>query len=468
VCGRGGRQLNRHPSSIVLERIRRWERGEIKNLVDEADALRRSTTTRSARRGRGPMSGNEPADQGFSDGARRAIRRAIQDGALSKAAKIALSDHCELMTDAEEPLRRLHPPGNPVACSVDDTFIVDFEAEEVTRAIKSFPPGSSGGPSGLRASHLVCPDSSIHNRLVGALAKFASLFASGRLPPHCRVLCQARLIALPKKPSGVRPIAVGETLRRIAAKCLVARFQPEAVENLTPLQLGVGVPGAAEVVVHHYSHWRREVPADSDNAMLLIDFANAFNTLDRGSMIDAIKSRAPQFYNYATRRRVFPLVGAWHAARGCMRPVILFRGRAEPRGISCPACAILEMVYGRWFSPRSCIVLAAGLQPHRSRGAQVGPLLERDKMCFVGSQCQRMDPVRSIRRSAYSPLGTGDIPSGSPHWVSPLRVGLHYQEDPRFADITRQAKQPALCPLSDFNTAIMLGGFEDNVPPPCP
>ena len=299
VCGRGGRQLNRHPSSIVLERIRRWERGEIKNLVDEADALRRSTTTRSARRGRGSMSGNEPADQGFSDGARRAIRRAIQDGALSKAAKIALSDHCELMTDAEEPLRRLHPPGNPVVCSVDDTFVVDFEAEEVTRAIKSFPPGSSGGPSGLRASHLVCPDSSIHNRLVGALAKFASLFASGRLPPHCRVLCQARLIALPKKPSGVRPIAVGETLRRIAAKCLVARFQPEAVENLTPLQLGVGVPGAAEAVVHHYSHWRREVPADSDNAMLLIDFANAFNTLDRGSMIDAIKSRAPQFYNYA-------------------------------------------------------------------------------------------------------------------------------------------------------------------------
>ena len=79
----------------------------------------------------------------------------------------------------------------------------------------------------------------------------------------------------------MRPIAVGETLRRIAAKCLVARFQPDAVGELTPLQLGVGVPGAAEAIVHHFSDWRRRVPADSDEALLRIDFSNAFNTLDR-------------------------------------------------------------------------------------------------------------------------------------------------------------------------------------------
>ena len=51
----------------------------------------------------------------------------------------------------------------------------------------------------------------------------------------------ARLIALNKKDGGVRPIAVGNTLRRLAAK---AGLSSEAVflgEELSPVQLGFGV-----------------------------------------------------------------------------------------------------------------------------------------------------------------------------------------------------------------------------------
>ena len=52
-------------------------------------------------------------------------------------------------------------------------------------------------------------------------------------------LCGALLMALPKKDGGLRPIAVGEVLRRLAAKTIRAAFQEQARNYLCPLQIGV-------------------------------------------------------------------------------------------------------------------------------------------------------------------------------------------------------------------------------------
>jgi len=47
--------------------------------------------------------------------------------------------------------------------------------------------------------------------------------STGRLHPRAApFLCAARLITLKKKDGGVRPIAVGDTLRRLTAKWLLA------------------------------------------------------------------------------------------------------------------------------------------------------------------------------------------------------------------------------------------------------
>ncbi len=52
-----------------------------------------------------------------------------------------------------------------------------------------------------------------------------------------------------KKDGGVRPIAVGETLRRIVGKCLLRlEAVKEEVACLQPRQCGVGVQNAAEMV----------------------------------------------------------------------------------------------------------------------------------------------------------------------------------------------------------------------------
>ena len=172
-------------------------------------------------------------------------------------------------------------------------------ADDIASGLKKFPPGSGAGPSGLMAAHVPLGNDSETRSLHEALAAFCTQFVRGELPPEQRDLfCGARLIPIAKKPSGVRPIAVGETLRRLAAKCLVEKYQSTVLEYLTPLQLGVGVRGATEAIIHRVKEWLHSgVPAD--HALLLVDFSNAFNTLDRSAMLRAISERCPHFLPYA-------------------------------------------------------------------------------------------------------------------------------------------------------------------------
>ena len=102
----------------------------------------------------------------------------------------------------------------------------------------------------------------------------------GSSPEEARPwLCGARLIGLEKEPTGVRPIAVGEVLRRLAGKCLVARCQDEVVDRLLPQQMGVGVPKAAEIISHAVQAWANA--ARSAESLILVDFANAYNSTAR-------------------------------------------------------------------------------------------------------------------------------------------------------------------------------------------
>ena len=75
--------------------------------------------------------------------------------------------------------------------------------------------------------------------------------AAPEVAPH---LCGASLLAYQKKDGGVRPIAVGEALRRLTSKCLSHSVQEQASQTLTPLQVGVGVKGGCEAIVHAVSY----------------------------------------------------------------------------------------------------------------------------------------------------------------------------------------------------------------------
>ena len=61
------------------------------------------------------------------------------------------------------------------------------------------------------------------SKLVAALDRFVIFCEDGRLPAQASsALCSANLIPLRKDGDGVRPVAVGETLRRLVGKSLMA------------------------------------------------------------------------------------------------------------------------------------------------------------------------------------------------------------------------------------------------------
>ena len=69
-------------------------------------------------------------------------------------------------------------------------------------------------------------------------------------PQFIPILFGGKLIALNKKTGGIRPIAVGYTIRIIAAKCANTYAIKKVESFLSPKQVGVGVPGGCEEAVY--------------------------------------------------------------------------------------------------------------------------------------------------------------------------------------------------------------------------
>ncbi|KAI0982328.1 hypothetical protein GJ496_007086 [Pomphorhynchus laevis] len=113
----------------------------------------------------------------------------------------------------------------------------------VRAAIFSFPSTSASGCLRLRPEHL---QDLLTSDLSGSfLQRITSLVNTlldgGGHESVARYLCGANLIALVKEPDGVRPIAVGETLRRLCSKCACRKLSTVFLSVLQPTQLGIHV-----------------------------------------------------------------------------------------------------------------------------------------------------------------------------------------------------------------------------------
>lgn len=94
-----------------------------------------------------------------------------------------------------------------------------------------------------------------------------------------------RLIPLDKNP-GVRPIGVGEVLRRIIGKTISTLFKEELKQAAGPLQVCAGFGGGSEAAIHAMNVIFEEEETDG---VLLIDASNAFNQMNRSSAMHNIR-----------------------------------------------------------------------------------------------------------------------------------------------------------------------------------
>ena len=229
----------------------------------------------------------------------RRARQEVQVGQYRKAIQVLPSSGLASPSpDVLQEMLTKHPQSPPPSLPTDPVPPPMVLSESiVSRSVRSFPRGSASGPSGFRVSHLreavLCPSPSLASQTISILTKFVNLLVKGCTPPSVTPhLCGASLLACHKKNGGLRSIAVGEVLRRLTSKCLSCAVRSAAFAHLAPLQLGVNVKGGCEAVIHSVSHLMSSGQPDQQ-WVLLLDFTNAFNTINRFSMFEEFRAHIP-------------------------------------------------------------------------------------------------------------------------------------------------------------------------------
>ena len=245
----------------------------------------------------------EPLTGGFASESTEQLRtkkavRQVERGKLSRALRIlsATSKVLPLSTEVVARLKELHPsgPSAPFPDRPGNPFPTIPE-EDVLNAVKSFAPDTACGPSGWSVNlvKLALRTDQFRKFLTTLVQQIAQGTAPGR-----DLLCAATLTPLAKPNGGVRPIAVGEIFYRTAMKVLVKRGRKSG--DLLPNQLGVGTPCGVEPIAQAIEEFTTHSPfCEHTRAVVSLDIRNAFNTLDRKTIADAISKYNPRIFRAA-------------------------------------------------------------------------------------------------------------------------------------------------------------------------
>jgi hypothetical protein len=221
----------------------------------------------------------------------------LERGYLGRASR-ALIDPTPLAPDSLETLetlRKKHPigPKNPFKGKTDPRAGQSITLEAISASIASIgvekAPGLSGWTRPLLDIAISSPDSDV----LGALRLLADMIRQGTAPGQ-DLLCASRLVGLAKPDGGVRPIAIGDLLYKVAFKAILkTSFQPEM---LLPCQLGVSSPGGVEPAIYLLEEALQGPNKASIASIASLDVSNAFNALGRRSIASSVAKYAPVFY----------------------------------------------------------------------------------------------------------------------------------------------------------------------------
>ena len=210
-------------------------------------------------------------------------------------------------------LEEKHPKGEE-ACAevllpetaVDPHPVVfeEIDAEKVQKAAMKLH--GSGGPTLLDADgwrHILCSKSygKASINLCQVIADFAKKLCRERIPSESLTEYVAScLIPLDKGADrwgnpGVRPIGVGEILKRLVGKVVVENIRDDIIEAAGPLQTCAGLKAGVEGTIHAM---KKIFDEEETEAMLLVDADNAFNRLNRKAALHNIKQLCPKLHLY--------------------------------------------------------------------------------------------------------------------------------------------------------------------------
>ena len=242
---------------------------------------------------------------GITDAQAARVQLSVVAGEVSRATNVIRQVSGPASAFTADDLNRffvLHPAPRPLP--QDPSFVyprvpshaptVYIDMKDVSAAVLRLSSTAAPGPSGMSADHL---KSSIKepNFLFG-LTALVNRIANGDIPDDIRAsLTAGNLYSIFKrfdvvngvKTAMYRPIVCGEEVVKLTSKILLSSCISKAVSYLQPIQLGVGVPGGCEAVIHTAQSWAEQHP---DWVILKVDMENAFNSMDRQLFLKKIYS----------------------------------------------------------------------------------------------------------------------------------------------------------------------------------
>ena len=296
---------------IVEKRLDEWNKGHISELVDEAQYIQNHAQNFSHQ--------NENTSKIFA--------RLMMQGKVKAALRVVSGSQGGVASPSAEVLKKLQEK-HPQAAPTDHSVILSGEFkkvpdsiwekidEEMIRSIALNMKGA-GGWSGLDSDDvrpLMCSKNfgGAANNLCQAVADLTKRLCRTMVDPESlEAFLACRLIPLEKGESDVRPIGIGETLRRIVGKAAVRAVRGDIQNACGSLQVCAGLESGCEAAIHAV---RECFEDDETEAALLIDASNAFNSVKRECTLKNIAVLCPAFYVFLIntyRRPIRLLIPAW-------------------------------------------------------------------------------------------------------------------------------------------------------------
>ena len=294
----------RENNKYLTSRLQRWADGDLKSIMAETSEIQKRMKKSLSRK---------------EESREKAFIRLMTFGKIGPAAKFINNDDDvkgvhPLNAQIKEILQSKHPAGGEIdeevilECNATPPEPVIFEEitpDKVQRVARNMK--GSGGPTLVDSDiwrDFLCSkafSNATQIQLCQSIADLAKRLCTEEIDPIClNEYIACRLVPLDKGLTkdgtpGVRPIGIGEVLRRIVGKLLVGIIKDDIVSAAGPLQTCTGLRAGIEAAIHAM---RKAFENNNTEAILLVDAENAFNKLNREVALQNIKQLCPPFYRY--------------------------------------------------------------------------------------------------------------------------------------------------------------------------
>ena len=288
-----GKTSYRENAQHLERRLVLWEKGSIAELVDECTTIQAQL-----------INAQKTLDD--STLAKRFASMVFNNnlkGAMSIVCQKAKGGVLALDAATKKEMKAKHPPAEVVSPDVLMTgplppdkhpiFFAPLNGELIRKCTLR-----TRGSAGISQQEdtlwhkMVSSFNTTSSSLCNAVAALATRYASQYVDPKGLMpLLANRGIAIDKCP-GLRPVGVGEILRRILGKAIMSVTADEVQKSVGALQLCAGHPNGVEAAIHSM---RETLSLDKSEGILLIDADNAFNRVNRAVALNNVQYICPAF-----------------------------------------------------------------------------------------------------------------------------------------------------------------------------